>query len=199
MHVTMKQERFSLAYLNAIAAKAGVKLVEESVDNDSIDGIFRADWGLFGNALNSVLDNLISIGLQSLTGGLFGGGGGIGKLFGFANGGIAAHGKPLPTFARGGVSGSAAIFGEAGPEAAVPLPDGRSIPVKFVGAPGPVSNQNQKGGGALTVHVSLDSDMLRAEVTNTAGQVVARAAPTIVRVANDNAPAAAAEAQLRRG
>lgn len=46
MYVTMKQERFSLAYLNAIAAKAGVKLVEESVDNDSVDGIFRADWGL---------------------------------------------------------------------------------------------------------------------------------------------------------
>ncbi len=32
---------------------------------------------------------------------------------------------------KGGVSRSAAIFGEAGPEAAVPLPDGRSIPVKF--------------------------------------------------------------------
>ncbi|MDK4704332.1 tape measure protein [Rhizobium sp. CNPSo 4062] len=51
------------------------------------------------------------------------------KLFGFANGGIAAHGKPLPHFAGGGVSRSASIFGEAGPEAAVPLPDGRRIPV----------------------------------------------------------------------
>lgn len=51
------------------------------------------------------------------------------KIFGFANGGIAAHGKPLPHFAGGGVSRSASIFGEAGPEAAVPLPDGRRIPV----------------------------------------------------------------------
>ena len=32
-------------------------------------------------------------------------------------------------FAKGGISREAAIFGEAGPEAAVPLPDGRSIPV----------------------------------------------------------------------
>ena len=31
----------------------------------------------------------------------------------------------------GGVSNIPAIFGEAGPEAAVPLPDGRSIPVTF--------------------------------------------------------------------
>jgi hypothetical protein len=37
----------------------------------------------------------------------------------------------LPTFAKGGISSTASIFGEAGPEAAVPLPDGRSIPVTF--------------------------------------------------------------------
>jgi hypothetical protein len=150
------------------------------------------------NVMNSVLDNVIQIGIQSLVGGLFGGGGGIGKLFGFAKGGIAAHGKPLPTFARGGISNTAAIFGEAGPEAAVPLPDGRSIPVKFLTPPGPVANQ-QKPSGALTVHVSLDSEMLHAEVVNTAARVVARAAPSIIRAANDNAPAVTAEAQLRRG
>ena len=33
--------------------------------------------------------------------------------------------------AFGGISDVAAIFGEAGPEAAVPLPDGRSIPVNL--------------------------------------------------------------------
>ena len=32
-------------------------------------------------------------------------------------------------FAKGGISTRPAIFGEAGAEAAVPLPDGRSIPV----------------------------------------------------------------------
>ena len=151
-----------------------------------------------GNAMNSILDNVIQIGVQSLVGGLFGGGG-IGKLFGFANGGIAAHGKPLKTFARGGVSNTAAIFGEAGPEAAVPLPDGRSIPVKFMGPPGPVASRSPQAGGALTVHVSLDSDMLHAEVVNTAGQVVARAAPSIIRKANHNAPLTVADRQMRFG
>lgn len=38
-------------------------------------------------------------------------------------------------YARGGISNVPAIFGEAGPEAAVPLPDGRSIPVKWTGGP----------------------------------------------------------------
>jgi GH24 family phage-related lysozyme (muramidase) len=67
-------------------------------------------------------------------GGLLGGIGSlVGSLFGFEKGGIAAHGRPAPLkrFSSGGISRSAAIFGEAGPEAAVPLPDGRSIPVNL--------------------------------------------------------------------
>ncbi len=35
----------------------------------------------------------------------------------------------IKMFAKGGISNRPAIFGESGPEAAVPLPDGRSIPV----------------------------------------------------------------------
>lgn len=52
----------------------------------------------------------------------------------FAKGGVFVPGmgsKPLKRFAGGGMSNGAAIFGEAGPEAAVPLPDGRSIPVSL--------------------------------------------------------------------
>jgi hypothetical protein len=37
--------------------------------------------------------------------------------------------KNLTGFSKGGISSSPAIFGEKGPEAAVPLPDGRTIPV----------------------------------------------------------------------
>jgi hypothetical protein len=37
----------------------------------------------------------------------------------------------MQQFALGGITNKRAIFGEAGPEAAVPLPDGRSIPVSF--------------------------------------------------------------------
>lgn len=35
----------------------------------------------------------------------------------------------MPAFAKGGIANQPSIFGEAGAEAAVPLPDGRSIPV----------------------------------------------------------------------
>jgi hypothetical protein len=38
----------------------------------------------------------------------------------------------LTKFANGGIANEASIFGEAGAEAAVPLPDGRSIPVKII-------------------------------------------------------------------
>lgn len=97
-----------------------------------------------GNAaLDRLLNTLIdAVAQTALLGkgplaGLFGGGGGgllggLFSIFGFAKGGIARNGRPQPlkTFARGGVSREAAIFGETGrAEAAVPLPDGRRIPV----------------------------------------------------------------------
>jgi tape measure domain-containing protein len=95
-----------------------------------------------GSALDKIANKLIDMAVNDLVevalGGLTGRGGnpaqaglagGLMSLFGFAKGGIAAHGRPLQRFAGGGVSNSAAIFGEAGPEAAVPLPDGRRIPV----------------------------------------------------------------------
>ena len=55
----------------------------------------------------------------------------VGGSFKFADGGVMTPQGPrkLKKYARGGVSRNAAIFGEAGPEAAVPLPDGRRIPV----------------------------------------------------------------------
>jgi hypothetical protein len=66
--------------------------------------------------------------------------GGFGKLFGAANGGIATGGwKPMPIrpFATGGmVTGpTLGLVGEGKyNEAIVPLPDGRSIPVKMQGS-----------------------------------------------------------------
>jgi hypothetical protein len=76
--------------------------------------------------------------------------GGIGDFFGFAKGGVMTPNGPrsLPRFAGGGISNTPAIFGEAGPEAAVPLPDGRSIPVKMQGGGGTVVNFNIDARGA---------------------------------------------------
>ena len=101
-----------------------------------------------GDAVSSFLSQLGDLILQlyvlkPLMESLFGqqgtvGGGAIGgaisgltSALGFADGGVMTPNGPrqLQRYASGGVSNRAAIFGEAGPEAAVPLPDGRRIPV----------------------------------------------------------------------
>jgi len=106
-----------------------IKGATSSFITDLINGKSAAE--ALGSALTSIGNQLLSMGLDQLFGaGTFGGSskfGLIGQAFGFANGGIAARG--MPVFAGGGVSSTASIFGEAGPEAAVPLPDGRRIPV----------------------------------------------------------------------
>ena len=101
-------------------------------------------------ALNKVLDKLIDIAINSVFSG--GGFGGIfGKIFGFADGGIAKNGRPIKTFAKGGISNTAAIFGEgAGAEAAVPLPDGRRIPVDMRVPSG-------SGGAQVTITTNIDA------------------------------------------
>lgn len=160
------------------------------------------------NALDKVVDKLIDVALNSVfgTGGGSGGGnlGGLfGGIFGFAKGGIAARGRPQPLkkFARGGVSRSAAIFGEAGPEAAVPLPDGRSIPVKFQ-APA-IPRSSQSGGGNQQIHVtvgvSADSNgNLLPFVESVSQKTVTAASPKIVSAANQQAPAAVAKYQQQK-
>ena len=72
---------------------------------------------------------------------LFPGSSGIGKFLGFAMGGVMTANGPMPLkrYASGGIANSPqlAMFGEGSmPEAYVPLPDGRSIPVNMKGASG---------------------------------------------------------------
>lgn len=124
----------------------------QDVAFDAFDALIPViDTG--NDALDRMLNTLIQAVAQAALLGqgplasLFGGGAGIlGAIFPFAKGGIAANGVPqqLPRFARGGVARSASIFGEAGAEAAVPLPDGRRIPVDLGGV----------GGGNLTIEGS---------------------------------------------
>lgn len=70
----------------------------------------------------------------------------FGSLFGFANGGIMTSAGPLSLrkYAGGGITKSPqlAMFGEGStPEAFVPLPDGKNIPVKLEGGSGTVIQQ----------------------------------------------------------
>lgn len=146
--------------------------------SDMRNGVDAAE--ALSNALNKIADKLIEMALSNLFSDL-GGGGGLLGLFGFAKGGIAANGKPvpLPRYANGGISRSAAIFGEAGPEAAVPLPDGRRIPVDLR-VPQGMSGQ---GGGDSTVQVVLSPDLEARILEQAAGQsvkIVQAAAPGIV-------------------
>jgi hypothetical protein len=129
-------------------------------------------WKSFGNAAISALDKITDKLLNDVIDALFqvnssagGGGGGflgiIGNLFGGGGGGFAGGGNlnyfpPAPSmglYAEGGISNKPAIFGESGPEAAVPLPDGRHIPVKMLGTS---TNQVQDSRTVIEVRMSPD-------------------------------------------
>jgi hypothetical protein len=110
-----------------------------------MDGKSASD--AFADSLKSLLKRIMDMVLERLVlqlfamlfggmgGGMGGMGGGMGLsgMLGFAEGGVMTPQGPrkLKRYASGGVSRKAAIFGEAGPEAAVPLPDGRRIPVEM--------------------------------------------------------------------
>lgn len=154
------------------------------------------------NALQKVASKLIDIALNNIFRG--GGGGflgGIGKLFGFAEGGIAAHGRPQPlkTFARGGVSRTAAIFGEAGPEAAVPLPDGRRIPVDLRAPTLGLARSRTE-----TIHVVLQDDSGRMaqiadqRIQTASGAIVQVSVQQSAKAVQSNFPTMLADAQARK-
>lgn len=76
-----------------------------------------------------------------------------------ANGNIMTSNGPLPLkkYAKGGIANSPqlSLFGEGRlPEAYVPLPDGRSIPVSMQG-----------GGGGVQNNVSININMGESETT----------------------------------
>jgi tape measure domain-containing protein len=154
--------------------------------NDLVQGRSAAE--AFASALSQVGSRLLGFGLDTLFGGGSSGSGVIGSIFGFADGGIAANGRPqkLKTFARGGVSRSAAIFAEAGPEAAVPLPDGRRIPVDMR-FPSP-AEVLRGAGGSSEVEVRLAPGLEGSIIREAEGQTVRivkennrRAVPKIAR------------------
>jgi lambda family phage tail tape measure protein len=96
----------------------------------------------FADFARSVLNDLAKIfvrfALFQTLKALIPGGSGLAKAFGFASGGIMTQQGPLQLrrYAAGGIASSPqmAIYGEGSrPEAYVPLPDGRSIPVTMKG------------------------------------------------------------------
>lgn len=89
--------------------------------------------------------------------------------FGFANGGIMTDAGPLPlkTYANGGIATSpqVAVFGEGKmPEAYVPLPDGRTIPVTMKGDGG-------TGATSVVVNVNVESGQTQVQEDKGAGDL----------------------------
>ncbi|MFG1465950.1 tape measure protein [Xanthobacter sp. DSM 24535] len=87
----------------------------------------------WGDSLANVTKRMAELVLQAalLGDGPFGGMFGAAASGGKAGGLIGSAFSAMPKFAGGGVARRPSIFGEAGPEAAVPLPDGRRIPVEM--------------------------------------------------------------------
>ncbi|MDW9626498.1 tail tape measure protein [Sinorhizobium meliloti] len=81
--------------------------------------------------LDDVVDAFGQVNKAAGSGGSFLGGGFLSSIFGglFRSQASIASNGGIGLYADGGISDKPAIFGEAGPEAAVPLPDGRRIPV----------------------------------------------------------------------
>ncbi|MHC8493435.1 phage tail length tape measure family protein [Thalassospira sp. SM2505] len=183
-------QAFSSAFEEAALSGAKFSDVLKGLEGDIARVILRAsvtkplenavggfDWGgLFG----------------SIAGSFFGGGGattgpGVSYPAGstFANGGImTSRGEvPLRKYASGGVATSPqlALFGEGSmPEAYVPLPDGRNIPVKLQGG----------GGDTYNLYSTVDatgSKLSRSEIQ------------AIVKTAQDGAVAQVREMQKRKG
>lgn len=101
----------------------------------------------------------------------------IGGMFGFANGGIMTNSGPVPlnAYANGGIANSpqVALFGEGRmPEAYVPLPDGRTIPVTMTG---------QGGGGATSVVVNVNVESGQTQVEGNQGQELGRLIAGVVK------------------
>lgn len=140
-----------------------------------------------GGGLRSGVQGLLSGWAGKLAGSAFDG---LAGLFGFARGGVFSGGR-VQAFAKGGIvsattafgmQGGLGVMGESGPEAIMPLTRGRD------------GKLGVRGGG-LTVTVTMDASTatLGAYVSDTAGRIVARAAPRIAETAVQQAVALSRE------
>lgn len=159
--------------------KLGKSIIETFASGlgSAFDSLFDKARGfneIVSDILRSTAKLLFQFGIQSALKGLFPG-------LGFADGGIMTSRGPvdLKRYANGGIATSPqlALFGEGRqPEAFVPLPDGRSIPVTV------------KGGQMGTTNVVVNVDAKGSRVEGDGGQAKALG----------NAVSAAVQAEILR-
>jgi hypothetical protein len=171
-------------------------------DLQSGDGFAKA----LGNSLRSIQGKAIDKGVDAGIGALgnmfkSSGGGGLldsigsslKSLWPFADGGVMTSRGPLPLrrYAGGGIADSPqlAMFGEGRmPEAFVPLPDGRSIPVAMRGGAPNVTVINQAAGIEVTPRMTAQGVAL----------IVQEIGSQMIKQNNANLPGLIADAQRRR-
>lgn len=144
--------------------ESAIRRFGEEATNTFVDFVFGGKAS-FKDLITSVLKDLARLVIQmqvmkplfeSIKGGFGGSGnifGSIKGFFGFANGGVmtSSGSMPLKAYSSGGIANSPqlALFGEGRmPEAYVPLPDGRSIPVTMNGG---------SGGAPVNVNVVVNA------------------------------------------
>ncbi len=122
------------------ALKGGVSSIFSELLQSARTGDFKDFWERFADIGISIADRIFSSwteqladGLANALSGAFSGQSGGAQLSGFFSSQYSiASGGGIGLYANGGISDRPAIFGEGPlPEAAVPLPDGRTIPVTF--------------------------------------------------------------------
>ena len=161
------QERFKIAITNSKkelteTEKLGKSIIETFASGlgSAFDSLFDSAKSLndiLGDVLRSTAKLLFQFGIQSALKGLFP------NLF--ADGGIMTSGGPveLKRYANGGIATSPqlALFGEGRqPEAFVPLPDGRSIPVTL--------KNGQTGSTSVVVNVDAKGTSVQGDNGNAA-------------------------------
>jgi lambda family phage tail tape measure protein len=135
----------------------------------------------FRSLANSIISDLIRIQIQrAITLPLAKA---MSSFFGFADGGVMTSMGPmaLKTYASGGIANSPqlALFGEGSrPEAFVPLPDGRSIPVTMSGGSG---SGLGAAGDVFNISVSVTDAAAFASGDSTGGRDLGRAIASAVR------------------
>jgi len=134
----------------------------------------------FRTLANAIISDLIRIQIQrAITLPLANAMAGV---FGFASGGVMTSAGPtaLRSYASGGIANSPqlALFGEGSrPEAYVPLPDGRSIPVTMSG----VWGSGGAGGDVFNISVSLTDSGASSRGDDPGGRDLGRAIASAVR------------------
>ena len=167
----------------------------------------------FKSLANSIIADLIRIQIQNsimkpLAQMMQGSGiiDGIKSLFGFANGGVMSADGPLAlhSYAGGGVASGPqlALFGEGRMnEAFVPLPDGRSIPVKMSGqgASQIIVNINNSQANAVKASVTQSSGPLGTQLNIQIDKIESAIAANVSNGRGALAPVLSARFGLNRG